>query len=604
MSLDQQLEQAAHLLKQNALQEAEPAIARILSARPHDAGALSLLGSLREKQGRPSEAEQLYRRALTLDPRNASILLSLAYLYYRHSKYPEAIAAFRGAIGIKPDFCEAHLSLATTLHETGAFAEAEESYRNALKCDAALTRAKIGLGAVLNNLSRPAEAEQVLSGIAGESSPILLAAIEHNLALARSNQNDHEGALAHINRSLAHMPDNDGAEHARASMLQLLGRENEAVESYKRAVAANPRNLKAHRDLNLLLYRLRRDDDYLKSYDEAAAQMPDVPEFLLAKASLLLSQERGEEARDIYARVRQNAPDNIEAISGYAIANLNLKNPDEAIKAFQKALELQPDKPNLLNGMGAALLMARQPKKAAMMAEYALSANPYDQTSISVLATALRLFDETRAEDLNGFEKFVQVYDLEPPQGYTDMDAFNRDLNVYLDRLHPDAREYVDQSLRNGTQTTGYFFGAGHDLVERLRMRIEEAVTRYVQSLPAGEKHPLLSRRGACRFAFAGSWSSRLRDCGYHTNHIHPEGWVSSAYYVALPETVADSESKSGWIKFGEPAFDTGLGSPVRRAIQPRPGRLVLFPSYMWHGTVPFRSAQARTTIAFDVVPR
>ena len=34
------------------------------------------------------------------------------------------------------------------------------------------------------------------------------------------------------------------------------------------------------------------------------------------------------------------------------------------------------------------------------------------------------------------------------------------------------------------------------------------------------------------------------------------------------------------------------------------PGRLVLFPSYMWHGTIPFHDAQPRTTIAFDVVPK
>jgi Putative 2OG-Fe(II) oxygenase len=37
--------------------------------------------------------------------------------------------------------------------------------------------------------------------------------------------------------------------------------------------------------------------------------------------------------------------------------------------------------------------------------------------------------------------------------------------------------------------------------------------------------------------------------------------------------------------------------------VQPAPGRLVLFPSYMWHGTIPFHDAQPRTTIAFDVVP-
>jgi hypothetical protein len=41
----------------------------------------------------------------------------------------------------------------------------------------------------------------------------------------------------------------------------------------------------------------------------------------------------------------------------------------------------------------------------------------------------------------------------------------------------------------------------------------------------------------------------------------------------------------------------------VRRAVQPVPGRLVLFPSYMWHGTIPFHATTARTTIAFDAVP-
>jgi hypothetical protein len=87
-------------------------------------------------------------------------------------------------------------------------------------------------------------------------------------------------------------------------------------------------------------------------------------------------------------------------------------------------------------------------------------------------------------------------------------------------------------------------------------------------------------------------------------NHIHPQGWISSCYYVAVPKAVEDEKERQGWIKFGEPTFDVALKEPIRRAIKPRPGRLVLFPSYMWHGTVPFRDAQPRTTIAFDIVPK
>jgi hypothetical protein len=71
---------------------------------------------------------------------------------------------------------------------------------------------------------------------------------------------------------------------------------------------------------------------------------------------------------------------------------------------------------------------------------------------------------------------------------------------------------------------------------------------------------------------------------------------------VAVPEAVKAAASKEGWIKFGEPSVETGL--LFRRAIQHAPGRLVRFPSYMWHGTVPFHDKAVRTTIAFDAVPR
>jgi hypothetical protein len=71
-----------------------------------------------------------------------------------------------------------------------------------------------------------------------------------------------------------------------------------------------------------------------------------------------------------------------------------------------------------------------------------------------------------------------------------------------------------------------------------------------------------------------------------------------------VPDAAEDSTAKEGWLKFGEPSTDLGLDGTVRRMVQPRPGRLILFPSYMWHGTVPFHSDETRTTVAFDVLPR
>ena len=93
----------------------------------------------------------------------------------------------------------------------------------------------------------------------------------------------------------------------------------------------------------------------------------------------------------------------------------------------------------------------------------------------------------------------------------------------------------------------------------------------------------------------------RLNGGGFHINHIHPEGHLSSAFYVRTPKALKGFE---GALKLGEPGPPTS--PPLREdyLVKPEPGVLVLFPSYMWHGTVPFSSAEKRLSCAFDIVRR
>jgi hypothetical protein len=99
----------------------------------------------------------------------------------------------------------------------------------------------------------------------------------------------------------------------------------------------------------------------------------------------------------------------------------------------------------------------------------------------------------------------------------------------------------------------------------------------------------------------ASCWSVRLFAGGHHVNHIHAGGWISSAYYVDVPHEIAETKNRAGWLKFGEPNLETP-GCTPDHFVKPRPGLLVLFPSYMWHGTVPFEGAE-RLSAAFDIIP-
>ncbi|MEA3079729.1 MAG: hypothetical protein QOF05_1137 [Sphingomonadales bacterium] len=212
-------------------------------------------------------------------------------------------------------------------------------------------------------------------------------------------------------------------------------------------------------------------------------------------------------------------------------------------------------------------------------------------------AMAWRLREDARSDWLEGDPRFVRRFDLTAVLPHLDI------LADTLRKLHIARGEYVDQSVRGGTQTDGPLLSRIDPVIRQLRQAIVCAVETFIADLPAlDSRHPLLSQRRDRRVRFAGSWSVRLRSGGRHTNHIHPQGWISSALYVALPERRADESEGAGWLTIGQPQDQLDLNLDPRSRIEPRAGHLVLFPSWMWHGTVPFAGGE-RLTVAFDVRP-
>jgi tetratricopeptide (TPR) repeat protein len=214
-------------------------------------------------------------------------------------------------------------------------------------------------------------------------------------------------------------------------------------------------------------------------------------------------------------------------------------------------------------------------------------------------ATAWRLADDQRSEWLERDPRLVGIMDLSESLPPTDT------LAETLRNLHVAKGEYLDQSVRGGTQTDGPLLSRVDPVIRHLRRAIVGAVESYKAQLPPTDaKHPLLRHPRDRRVRFTGSWSVKLRSQGHHSNHVHPLGWISSALYVALPDRTPDEREDAGWFTLGEPDGLLGIDLPPWRKIEPKVAQLVLFPSWMWHGTVPFQHGE-RLTVAFDVgVPR
>jgi hypothetical protein len=212
-------------------------------------------------------------------------------------------------------------------------------------------------------------------------------------------------------------------------------------------------------------------------------------------------------------------------------------------------------------------------------------------------STAWRLADDPRRDWLESDPRLVSVtdiMDLLPP-----LDT----LAATLRALHNAKGEYLDQSVRGGTQTDGPLFSRVDPVIRQLRQAIVTAVERHIAQLPPHDpRHPTLRHPRNRKIRFSGSWSVRLRAKGHHSNHVHPQGWISSALYVALPPKDPTEPKDSGWLTLGQPDELLGIDLAPWRTIEPKAAHLALFPSGMWHGTVPFRDGE-RLTVAFDVAP-
>jgi uncharacterized protein (TIGR02466 family) len=223
------------------------------------------------------------------------------------------------------------------------------------------------------------------------------------------------------------------------------------------------------------------------------------------------------------------------------------------------------------------------------------------QEDIALLATSYKHSGNWSAyREIYNYDAMVRCYPVQLPAGFRTMDDFNNTLVQYIYELHQSKNHPIEQSLRNGSQTSGHLFNLNSALIGQLKDAISLCVKEFISSMPQ-DLQSYFFRRKKDNFRYTGSWSVKLSDKGFHRNHFHNDGWISGCYYIQVPHAV--EQQGQGWIKFGEMETVSNQQNDADLYVKPIAGHVVLFPSYMWHGTVPFESEQTRLTVAFDLIP-
>lgn len=381
---------------------------------------------------------------------------------------------------------------------------------------------------------------------------------------------------------------------SRAGALLAEGEGQAAIAELDELVATNPAWLQGQEALANLRWLSGERDGFARGYERAIAADPANPALWLALAGRLMYADCYAAIDALLERARAAAGahagfDAYEAICASETGDVARADPlfDRLAAVPDDAFAVRHVRHLLRTGRIEAAARRAEPLTRGAGAALAW---PY-------LAIAWRLLGDPRWQWLEGNEKLVGIYDIVD-------DADLAPLRDRLRSLHTMVSHPIGQSVRGGTQTDGPLFARVDPEIRALRARIVAAVEKHVATLaPVDPAHPVLRWGGRkMPVRFAGSWSVRLTGAGFHTQHIHQQGWISSAFYVSVPGPGEMGPTPAGWLSLGQPPADLGIDLPPLRTVEPRPGRLVLFPSIMWHGTVPFEGGE-RMTIAFDVAP-
>jgi Flp pilus assembly protein TadD len=592
------MSRATALLRQGDLAGAEAACREHLLGAPRHPAALHLLALIRKEAGDALNAERLMRESIAAAPGQAEFRNNLGALLRRQGRLREAISAYREALAASPNHRLAQIGLAHALNDAGDHAVAEARAREILAAEAHNAAAWSLLAATLREQRRFAEAEaaahKAVALKPGEP------AAHHELGAVLARMDRAEEALQALARAESlGLRDFELALTRGAALLQLY-RGDEAERCFEQAVGLQPRNAEAQLRLARLRF-MRGDPEFARDLRAAAMDGGGDAnlQMLFGKVLGRAGDQAAAEAllREVIARVGP-APEVRIALAEALLEQGRLKEAEyEAVEAAAgRSLD-----PRLLDVLVTILLCRGRPEDALPFIRAERARNPESQLWIAHEATAARLLGDPLYHELCDYSRLLQSYDLESPPGWSSMEELNAAALAALDARHPFAQHSLDHSLRNASRTVRDLRREANAALQALVHSFELALAEYLHTVGSNPEHPMSARNvGAARID--NVWSTQLRSGGHCLNHIHAHGWISATYYVSAPPETADETLKAAWLKFGEPRYATP-GAAAEGVVQPRAGRLVLFPSYMWHGTTPLRGRTPRTSVSFDALP-
>lgn len=472
------------------------------------------------------------------------------------SKYKEAVSAFRKALDIDPSVGELHFNLGILLTNLNHTDEAITSYKKAVNLKPNLTDAHYNLGAALQSQYK---FEQAASSYqkAIVLEPGFFEALV-NLGVVLQEQGKLGEAIDVYRRALTIQKDAK-VYFNMGTALKNEGKLGDAIESYNDALVLNPDYAEVHSNMGEVLRDQGRYDESVKCYKQALAIDPTLPVANYSLAVYLYDSGDLEGALTHFQR---------SDFADWQERSLYCLYKTGRFDEFKKGLDQLKAKKHT------------SPFLATLTGHYA--DNFGTDNDYNFCKTPLDFVFHTEIKELKAENSELLAQLL-------------KDINF------ADVEKKMQGRLVNGVQSSGNLFKRQEASFRALGQLVEDAIERYRQTF-SGEQCVFV-KAFPKKTEFASSWYVRMRQGGHLTSHIHEEGWVSGALYLSLPTDKKHEHEGSIELSTHGDDYPKKHDNFPTKTVAPAVGDLVMFPSSVFHRTLPFSSDEERICIAFDLKP-
>jgi uncharacterized protein (TIGR02466 family) len=456
--------------------------------------------------------------------------------------------------------------------------------------------------------------------------------LHHVLALALDGQKKFAEAVTSYQNALKLQPSTPDLQFNLGIALTQLNRLDESANAYEQAIRIQPVFFEAHGNLGTILQRQGKLEEAIASYQKGLQINPQDARGHFNLGTALRDKGDLPAAINAYKKAIQLFPNYTDAHNNLGETLRDFGDMDAAVKSYQAALALNASHPNANYNMAEFLYLAKQYDEAIPFFErsqlddwqarslYCLyKAAHFDafKTKLDTIAQNTRHnspFISTLATHYtinfgveNSYNFCKNALDFVYQQAIAELAEPNSALLKQLlhDINNANIAERVQGMLTNGKQSAGNLFKRPEASFRALAELIKQAFLNYQQKFAGADCE--LIKSFPTELEFTSSWYVKMRQGGHLSPHIHEIGWLSGAVYLAMP-TPKDS-SNEGAFEYGTHGDNYPIRDPQQRAnfttasILPKVGDIVLFPSSLFHRTIPYHANEDRICIAFDLKP-